>query len=125
MPERHLIDTNIAIYLAKEHRNLQPYRAELEGNILALGFVNAAELLLTARRATHPEAALDYWREHLPHYVILIPDLEACDIWARVAAQCYAKSQSLLSSVPSAAPEGPGPAAQTPPDRADSVARRP
>jgi len=100
MPERLLIDTNIAIYLAKEHRNLELYRSVLEGNILALGFVNAAELLLTARRATHPEAALAYWREHLPHYVVLIPDLEACDIWARVAAQCYAKGRRRQDNDP-------------------------
>lgn len=91
MPDRLLIDTNIAIYLAKGHRNLQLYRTVLEGNILALGFVNAAELLLAARRARNPEDTLAYWRERLPHYVVLFPDLEACDIWASIAAQCYAK----------------------------------
>ena len=93
MPERLLIDTNIAIYLAKEHRNLQPYRPILEGNILALGFVNAAELLLTARRASNPADTLAYWRERLPHYIVLFPDLEACAIWASIAAECYARGR--------------------------------
>jgi tRNA(fMet)-specific endonuclease VapC len=93
MPDRLLVDTNIAIYLAKGHRNLQPYRTVLEGNILALGFVNAAELLLTARRAHNPEDTLAYWRERLPHYVVLFPDLETCEIWADIAARCYAKGR--------------------------------
>jgi tRNA(fMet)-specific endonuclease VapC len=93
MPERRLIDTNIAIYVAKGHRNLQLYRGDLEGNILVLSFVNAAELLLPARRASNPADTLAYWREHLPNYVVLFPDLQACEIWASITAQCYRKGR--------------------------------
>jgi tRNA(fMet)-specific endonuclease VapC len=58
-----------------------------------LSFANAAELLLTARRSNNAVAALAYWRERLPHYVVLFPDLEACDIWATIKAECYAKGR--------------------------------
>jgi len=88
MPDRLLVDTNIAIYVAKGHRILQLYQSDLEDNILALSFVNAAELLLTARRTSNPAETLAYWRERLPHYIVLYPDLDACDIWARITAPC-------------------------------------
>jgi tRNA(fMet)-specific endonuclease VapC len=93
MSDRLLIDTNIAIYLAKGHPIAERYRLDLNGKILALGFVNAAEVLLAARRAGNPERTLAYWRERLPYYVVLFPDLEACDLWARITAQCYAKGR--------------------------------
>lgn len=89
-PERVLVDTNIAIYLAKGHPILEPYRADLENRVLALSFVTAGELLLTARRSGNPTRVLAYWRERLPYYVVLFPDLETCDIWASITASCYA-----------------------------------
>jgi tRNA(fMet)-specific endonuclease VapC len=88
--ERVLVDTNVAIYLAKEHSYAERYRADLENKVLALSFVTAGELLLTARRSGNPERVLDYWRERLPFYVVLFPDLESCDLWAGITAQCYA-----------------------------------
>jgi tRNA(fMet)-specific endonuclease VapC len=88
---RVLIDTNIAVFLAQGREYAERYRRHLEGRITALSFASAAELLLTARRSTSPDRMLAYWREKLPYYVVLFPDLETCDIWARVVAFLRAK----------------------------------
>ena len=88
MPDRLLIDTNIAVYFATGHELAARYRPHLEGNVLALSFATAAELLYTARRAKNPTRSITYLRERLPHYAVLFPDLETCDIWARITADC-------------------------------------
>jgi tRNA(fMet)-specific endonuclease VapC len=86
-----LLDTNIAIYLATGHTYGRPYYADLEDKLRAISFITAAELLFTARKSAQPERKLAYWREHLPRYIILFPDLQTCDIWADIAAKCHAK----------------------------------
>lgn len=93
MPGRVLVDTNIAIYLATNRPIVASYQRHLRGNVLALSFASTAELLLTARRATRPEQTLEYWRERLPYYVVLFPDLEMCDLWARITADCYRRGR--------------------------------
>ena len=92
---RHLlVDTNIAIYFAANKPVIAAYRAHLEGNVLALSFASAGELLLTDRKARNPGQTLEYWREKLPYYVVLFPDLEMCDIWARITADCYRRGRT-------------------------------
>jgi tRNA(fMet)-specific endonuclease VapC len=91
--DRVLLDTNVALYLARGHRLAQQYRRHVEGRVVALSFATAAELMLTSRRAADPEAALAYWREKLPYYVVLFPDLGTCELWARLAADCYARGR--------------------------------
>ncbi len=93
MPGRVLVDTNIAIYLATNRPIVASYQRHLEGSVLALSFASAAELLLTARRAARPERTLEYWRERLPYYVVLFPDLEMCDLWARITVDCYRRGR--------------------------------
>jgi tRNA(fMet)-specific endonuclease VapC len=93
VPGRVLIDTNVAIYLAANKPVVVSYRPHLQGNVLALSFASAAELLLTARKAPRPTATLEYWREKLPYYVILFPDLETCDIWAEITADCHRRGR--------------------------------
>ncbi len=93
VPGRVLVDTNIAIYLAANKPVIAAYRAHLEGNVLALSFASAGELLLTARKARNPTQTVQYWKERLPHYVVLFPDLEMCEIWARITADCHRKGR--------------------------------
>ncbi len=93
MPGRVLVDTNIAIYLATNKPVIASYQVHLQGNVLALSFASAAELLLTARRASNPSRTLEYWRGKLPYYVVLFPDLEMCDIWASITADSYRRGR--------------------------------
>jgi tRNA(fMet)-specific endonuclease VapC len=83
-----LLDTNVAIYLVKEHRLFDLYREDLRGKGYALGFVNAAELLLTARRAQDSAKTLKYWEEHLSDYRILLPDQPVQEVWSQIKAHC-------------------------------------
>ena len=93
MPGQVLVDTNIAIYFATNKSLVAAYRPHLEGNVLALSFASAGELLLTARKARNAAQTLQYWRERLPYYVVLFPDLEMCDIWARIAADSHRRGR--------------------------------
>ena len=93
MPGRVLVDTNVVIYLATGHELSRVYRRHLEGNVVALSFATAAELLYTARRTRNPIRTVAYWREKLPLYVVLFPDLETCDIWARITAEMKGRGQ--------------------------------
>ncbi len=93
MPQAVLVDTNIAIYLATGHSLAAVYRPHLEGNVLALSFPSVAELYFTARRARAPARAIEYWRERLPYYTILMSDLETCEIWAEITAECMARGR--------------------------------
>lgn len=88
-----LVDTNIAIYLATGHSLAGTYRPHLEGNVLALSFATVGELHYTARRAKSRARAAAYWREHLRHYTVLFPDLETCEIWARITAECMERGR--------------------------------
>ena len=77
MPKDHLLlDTNIAIYLSTNHTYARLYFADIDDKLRALSFVGAAELLFTARKSDQADRKLAYWREHLPHYTILFPDLQ-------------------------------------------------
>jgi len=93
-PERVLFDTNIAIFLAQGREFGQRYRPHVEGKIPALSFASAAKLLLTARRAGKPDQALEYWRTHLPYYVVLFPDLQMCSLWSQIVATLRLKGIS-------------------------------
>lgn len=93
MPRAVLVDTNIVIYLATRHHLASAYRPHLEGNALALSFATVAELYYTARRAKAPARAMAYWRERLAFYTVLFPDLQTCEIWARVTAECMSRGR--------------------------------
>jgi predicted nucleic acid-binding protein len=93
VPDRLLVDTNVAIYLATNNPLIASYQRHLQGNVLALSFASAAELLLTARKAPSPTRTIEYWRQRLPYYVVLFPDLEMCDIWARITADCHRRGR--------------------------------
>jgi tRNA(fMet)-specific endonuclease VapC len=86
---RVLLDTNIAIYLAKGHTLAERYRPQLEGHVLALSFATVAELFYTSRRSRAPEQTITFWSSMLPYYILLFPDLRTCEIWAQVAATCH------------------------------------
>lgn len=88
MPERVLIDTNIAVYLATGHALALRYWAHFDRKVLSLSFATAAELLYTARRAKNPTRTLAYWRERFRYYEVLFPDVETCEIWAQITADC-------------------------------------
>jgi predicted nucleic acid-binding protein len=91
MAEPVLLDTNILIYASKGHPFFEPYRQDLVDRVAAVSFVTAAEVLLTARKTQSPQRVLAYWRQRLPLYVLLLPDLETCDIWAQITSQCHAR----------------------------------
>jgi len=91
--DRVLVDTNIAIYLAANNPIGRSYQPHLQGKVLAMSFASAAELLLTARKARNPKQTIEYWRERLPYYVVLFPDLEMCDIWATITADCHRRGR--------------------------------
>jgi tRNA(fMet)-specific endonuclease VapC len=88
-----LVDTNIAIYLATGHSLAATYRPHLEGKVLALSFATVGELHYTARRAKSRARAAAYWRDRLRHYAILFPDLETCEVWARITAGCMERGR--------------------------------
>lgn len=87
MPGRVLIDTNIAVYLATGHALALRYWRHFDRRILSLSFATAAELLYTSPRAKNPTRTLAYWRDRFTYYDILFPDLETCELWARITAE--------------------------------------
>ena len=93
--DRILIDTNIAIFLAQGREYANRYRRHVEGRVVCLSFASVAEVLFTAQRAGNPERALAYWRDRLPYYVVLYPDLELCKVWAAVVSNLRGKGISL------------------------------
>jgi predicted nucleic acid-binding protein len=88
-----VVDTNIAIYLATGHTLAATYRPHLEGNVLALSFATVGELYYTARRAKARTRTIAYWQERLRHYAVLFPDLETCEVWARITAECMGRGR--------------------------------
>jgi tRNA(fMet)-specific endonuclease VapC len=100
VPDRVLVDTNIAIYLAANKPIAASYHTHLQGKVLAMSFASAAELLLTARKAASPTRTIEYWKGRLPYYVVLFPDLEMCDIWARITADCHRRGRPKQDNDP-------------------------
>lgn len=86
MPDSVVIDTNIAIYLAKNNERTRRYGALVDGKVIAISFITVAELSLNSRKAADPKAAQAYWDERLPFFAILWPDAEMCEIWAGITA---------------------------------------
>jgi len=70
VPGRILLDTNVAIYLATGHTIASRYLPHIE-----------------------PERALLYWRSTVPVYIVLFPDLDTCEIWARITAACHRRGR--------------------------------
>jgi tRNA(fMet)-specific endonuclease VapC len=93
VPDRVLLDTNVAIYLASEHSLAARYRLRIEGRTQVLSFATAAELTYTGLRARDPLRVTTYWRSWFPRNVILFPDLETCEIWARISADCHRRGR--------------------------------
>ena len=83
-----IIDTNVAIYLAKGDRSpwAAAFKPMIEGKIVAVAFATAAELLLTSRKSPTPKRTLSYWHERLKLLAILTPDIQTCEIWAEITA---------------------------------------
>lgn len=88
MTNKIIIDTNVAIYLAKGDKSpwAAIFKPLVEGKIVAVSFATAAELLLTSRKAQNSPQILSYWREHLQLLPILTPDNQTCEIWAEITA---------------------------------------
>lgn len=84
--DRVVIDTNVAIYLAKNNQWAGKYRPLVEDKVVAIAFPTAAELLLTSRRSSKPGKVIAFWRERFLKLAILWPDNETCEIWARITA---------------------------------------
>jgi predicted nucleic acid-binding protein len=88
LSDKVIIDTNVAIYLAKGSQKWAPvFRPLLEGKEIAIAFATAAELLLTSRRSADPARNISYWQEQFKLLQILTPDLETCVVWASVTAR--------------------------------------
>lgn len=87
MADRVLVDTNVAIYLAKGNEWASRFTYAVEGKVLAMAFATAGELLLTSRRSSAPEKTLRHWRERFKYFVILQPDLETVEVWADITAK--------------------------------------
>lgn len=60
---------------------------------LALSFATVGELYYTARRAKSPTRTIAYWKERLRHYAELFPDLETCEVWAHITAECMGRGR--------------------------------
>jgi predicted nucleic acid-binding protein len=61
--DKVLIDTNVAIYLAKGNEWGRRFTYAVEGKVLAMAFATAGELLLTSRRSSTPEKTLRHWHD--------------------------------------------------------------
>lgn len=81
------------MYLASNHHLATRYRRHLEGNLLAVSFITVAELFYTARQTRAPARTAEYWRARLPAYVFLGADMQTCDVWARITAECSARGR--------------------------------
>ncbi len=101
-PSRLVIDTNIAIFLTKGSDNGRRARLAVESYAISVSFYTAAELFLTAKKAADPEATRDYWAERFDdgRISVLWPDLDMCQTWADVYAECKdAKYNPSLSDL--------------------------
>jgi len=61
--------------------------------VLALSFATVGELYYTARRAKSRARAVAYWKDRLRYYSVLFPDLETCEVWARITAECMGRGR--------------------------------
>jgi tRNA(fMet)-specific endonuclease VapC len=93
VPESVLLDTNVAIYHATDHSLGVRYRALVDRRRQVLSFASAAELMYTGFRAREPKKVARFWRAWFPVHTVLLPDLETCEIWARIAADCHRRGR--------------------------------
>jgi predicted nucleic acid-binding protein len=81
-----VVDTNVLSYILKGDTRAAAYAPHLDGHVGAISFTTVAELELWAEIASWGPARQEALASHLLRYVVHLPDLPDCRVWARLSA---------------------------------------
>lgn len=97
--DKVLLDTDVYSYLMKAgDKRGDPYRRQVEGNLVAVSFVTVGELLFGEIRKKWGPNRLEDLKQRLRTVVIVPYDYEICTTYARLKANLESRGKSVTAN---------------------------
>ncbi len=90
-----LIDTDVVSFTYKKDSRAALYEPHLKGNLPAISFMTLAELNLWTLGNNRGGKRKRNFAEFLKDYLIIYPDENLCEVWAKIKSDAYRKGRPI------------------------------